>query len=37
MEDGSICLKEILGDVLDKVEAKIISEIVGENFFYLKN
>lgn len=32
-----ICLKEISETVLDKIEAQIVSEIVGESFPLLKN
>lgn len=36
-ESNRICLKEISENVLDKMEAQIVSEIVGESFPLLKN
>lgn len=36
-ECNSICLKDILKDVVDKTEAKITSALVGENFLHLEN
>lgn len=36
-ESNRTCLKEISENVLDKMEAQIASEIVGESFPLLKN
>lgn len=37
IECNSICPKDISGDTVDKIEAKIISRIIRENFPHLKN
>lgn len=37
IECNSICPKDISGDTVDKIEAKITSRIIRENFPHLKN